>query len=449
MTPEDLERVAASFTTFHAHFAPLFGRSEARLRSEQYLRGLLVQHADRRNAENISEAVCGATPRTLQRFLTESPWLHRPIITSLQEFLGSRLSSPDGVFIFDESGAAKQGKHSVGVARQYSGTLGRVGNCQVGVYLAYASSLGHALLDGELYLPREWTDDPQRCEAGGVPKSVQTGPFQTKGDLALRLLERAQEVGHSHGALQGEWVTGDSVYGGDTGLRDSLDQGGWYYVLEVRRNERVFAGDTGPDGPTRPDTAVPAWSGAGRKPYRQRLVPGSTPAQTVADIAKGVPDEEWETLTVAEGAQGERRYQFFRLRVWECRDDLPGRECWLLVRRKLSGSDGPDLKYCLSNAPPTTPLLKMGQVGASRWHIETEFELEKSEAGLVEYEVRSWTGWYHHMSMALLAGAFLLQMQQEWGGKYAPHHTATGEPSSARATAQKRVDKGGADCLAA
>ena len=435
MTPQDLDKVAHSFTTFHAHFAPLFGRSEARLRSEQYLRGLLLQHADRRNAENIAEAVEGATPRALQRFLTQAPWQHLPVIEALHRFLGPRLSSPEGVFIFDESGAAKQGKHSVGVARQYSGTLGKVGNCQVGVYLAYASFLGHALLDGELYLPKEWTDDPVRCAETGVPKGVQ---FQTKGDLAFILLQRAKLWGQ----LQGEWVTGDSVYGGDSGLRDSLDEGGWYYVLEVRQTERVFA------TATRPDTAVPTWSGQGRKPYRERLVAGSAPAQTVADIAKAVADEEeeWETLSVAEGAQGERRYQFFRRRVWECRDDLPGRECWLLVRRKLDGSD---LKFCLCNAPITTSLLKMGQVGASRWHIETEFELEKSEAGLVEYEVRSFAGWYHHMSMALLAGAFLLQMQQEWGEKDAPNHAATGEPGSARATAPTRVEQGGANCLAA
>src|SRR5215207_2475218 len=158
MTPDDLDRVATSFTTFHDHFAPLFGRTETRQRSEQYLRALLVQHAERRNAENLAEAVAGATPRTLQRFLTEAPWGHRPVLAAVQRFLGPRLSSPNGVFIFDETAAAKQGTHSVGVARQYSGTLGKVGNCQVGVYLAYASSLGHALLDGDLYLPKEWTD---------------------------------------------------------------------------------------------------------------------------------------------------------------------------------------------------------------------------------------------------------------------------------------------------
>ncbi len=439
MIPEDLDRVSHSFTTFHEYFSPLFGRTEARVRSEQYLRGLLLQHADRRNAENIAEAVEGATPRALQRFLTEATWGHLPVIEALHRFIGPRLSSAsssEGVFILDESGAAKQGRHSVGVARQYSGTLGKVGNCRIGVYLAYASSLGHALLDGELYLPKEWIDDAVRCEAAGVPNSVQSRPFHTKGDLALVLLRRAKEWDH----LQGEWVTGDCVYGGDTGLRDSLDQEGWHYVLEVRQTERVFT------GPTRPDTAVPAWSGQGRKPHRERLVEGSSPPQTVVEIAQAVPHHEWETLTVAEGAQGERRYQFFRQRVWECREDLPGRECWLLMRRNLDGSS---LKYCLSNAPPSTPMLKMGQVGASRWHIETEFELEKSEAGLVEYEVRSWTGWYHHMTMALLAGAFLLQMQQDWGGKDAPHHAAPGEPGSEGATAQERVEQGGSDCLAA
>src|SRR5689334_16593905 len=155
MTPEDLDRVADSFTSFHAHFAPLFGRAEAQRRSEQYLRGLLVQHADRRNAENIAEAIAGASPRALQRFLTQAPWSHRPLITALQQLLGPRLNSPDGVFIFDETAAAKQGTHSVGVARQYSGTLGKVGNCQVAVFLAYASPRGHALVDGELYLPQQ------------------------------------------------------------------------------------------------------------------------------------------------------------------------------------------------------------------------------------------------------------------------------------------------------
>lgn len=431
MTPDDLDRVAASFTRFHTHFAPLFGRAAAQLRSEQYLRGLLVQHADRRNAENIAEAIPGATPRALQRFLTEAPWPHRPLIAALHKFLSPRLSAADGVFIFDETGALKQGKHSVGVARQYSGTLGKVGNCQVAVFLAYASARGHALLDGDLYLPKEWTADAKRCEAAGVPKNVS---LQTKGQLALSLLQRVRKA-HQ---LRGQWVAGDAVYGSDPTLRDGLEQAGFNYVLDVRRNERVFT--------RQPATAVPPWRGRGRKPTRARRLPDSSAAQTVAEVAAAVPEQQWRILTVAEGAQGPRRYQFYRQWVWECRDDLPGRGCWLLLRRKVDGSA---LKYGLSNAALSTPLLKLGQVGATRWNIETEFELTKSEAGLVEYEVRSWDGWYHHMSMALLAGAFLLQLQQEWGGKDAPHHATAGKPGRAGVTAAAGVDEGGLDRLAA
>lgn len=431
MTVDDLDRVADSFTRFHAEFAPLFGRREARERSEQYLRALLVQRADRRNAENLAEVVAEATPRALQRFLTEAPWDHRAVLTALQGFLRRRLSSPQGVFIFDETAAAKQGTHSVGVARQYSGTLGKVGNCQIGVYLAYASEHGHALLDGDLYLPKEWTDDPLRCAGAGVPKNT---TLQTKGDLALALLQRAQKAG----PWPGQWVTGDAVYGTDSGLRDGLAAAGFYYVLEVRSTQLVF--------PQLPATAVPAWSGRGRKPQRERRVADSAPPQTVATVAAAVPKEAWQPLTVAEGAQGPRCYQFYRQRVWECREDLPGREGWLLLRCKLDGSD---LKYCLSNAPESAPLLRLGQVGATRWNIETEFELTKSEAGLVEYEVRRWAGWYHHMSMALLAGAFLLQLQQDWGEKDAPDHAPAGESRGAGVVAATDVDPGGVNRLAA
>ena len=431
MTPEDLDRVDESFTSFHEQFAPLFGRRETKQHSEQYLRGLLVQHAERRNAENIAAAAPGATARALQRFLTDAPWQYRPVISALHSFLGPRLSSLDGVFIFDETAAKKQGKHSVGVARQYSGTLGKVGNCQVGVYLAYASPRGHALLDGDLYLPQEWIADTKRRQHAGVPPAVE---LQTKGDLALALLTRAQAGQH----FQGRWVTGDAVYGSDSGLRDGVAQAGNYYVFEVRCTERVFT--------MRPDTGVPAYSGHGRKPTRERRVAESAAPQTVAEVAATVPEAAWQTLTVAEGAQGARRYQFWRRRIWESHADLPGRECWLLLRRNVDGSE---LKYCLSNAPQETTLLKLGQVGASRWHIETEFELEKSEAGLAEYEVRSWVGWYHHLSMALMAGAFLLQLQQDWGEKYAADHAATGEPAGARVATAAPLEQGGVNRLAA
>jgi SRSO17 transposase len=199
----EFERVACTFTAFHEEFAALFGRREARQRSEQYLRGLLVQQTDRRNAENVAEAIDGATPRALQRLLTEAPWETTPIIERLQQYLGPRLSTAEGVFVLDETGFPKKGTKSVGVARQYCGTLGKVGNCQLGVFLAYVSERGHALIDGRLYLPRDWIDHPTRCREAGVPADV---TYQSKAELALAMLTHARKVDH----LTGPWVTADA-----------------------------------------------------------------------------------------------------------------------------------------------------------------------------------------------------------------------------------------------
>src|SRR5690242_19874422 len=211
MNSADLDRVAEALHAFHAEFAPFFGRTEARQRGEQYLRGLLVQQTDSRNAENLAEAVSDASPRALQRFLTEAPWSARAVRDHLQTWLRPRLAHPDGVWLLDETAAPKQGHHSVGVARQYSGTLGKVGNCQVGVFLAYSSPRGHALLDAVLYLPREWASDPDRRRRTGVPAAV---AFQTKGQLALALVRQARRLGQ----LPAAWVAGDCVYGSDPTL---------------------------------------------------------------------------------------------------------------------------------------------------------------------------------------------------------------------------------------
>jgi len=391
--------VATTFAKFHQEFAPLFGRTEARERSEQYLRGLLVQQTDRRNAENLAEAIEGATPRSLQRFLTESPWDDVPVIDGLQLHVGERLNQPEGVLVLDDTGFAKQGKKSVGVARQYSGTLGKVGNCQVGVFLAYVTAQGHALVDKALYLPKEWTADRQRCREAGVPEEI---GYQSKAELGLGLLRRARQAGH----LTTEWVTADSGYGEIPTLRDTLDTEGWRYVLEVPSNLHVF--------PQAAQVAVPAWSGRGRKPTQPQLVAGEPCSQNVQAVAASLLSADWHELTVGEGAQGPRIHQCAAVRVWESREALPGRACWLVLRRDLDGSEA---KYYLSNASADTPLLRLAQVAAMRWPIETEFQTEKGETGLDEYEVRTWLGWQHHITMALLAGAFLLSLQLDWGEK--------------------------------
>ena len=418
--------MAISFAKFHQEFAPLFGRTEACERSEQYLRGLLVQQTDRRNAENLAETIDGATPRSLQRFLTESPWADEPLIDRLQRYVGQRLNQPAGVFVLDDTGFAKQGKKSVGVARQYSGTLGKVGNCQVGVFLAYVSAQGHALVDTALYLPTEWTDDRQRCRAAGVPEGL---GYQTKAELGLGLLRRARQAGH----LTAAWVTADSAYGEVFTLRDRLDAEGWRYVLEVPSNTHVFTQAA--------QVAVPAWSGRGRKPSQPQLVAGEPRPHSVQAVAASLLPADWQQLTVAEGAQGPRTPlrgdQFAAVRVWESRDSLPGRACWLVLRRNLDGSEA---KYYLSNAPAETPLLRLAQVGAMRWPIETEFQTDKGETGLDEYEVRTWLGWHHHITMALLAGAFLLSLQLDWGKKDAPDHPAPNHAPAATPAAAAHRD---------
>ena len=270
MDGQVFEQATASFAAFHAEFAPLFGRREAQERSEQYVRGLLVQQTDRRNAENVAERIEGATPRTLQRLLTESPWRVEPVTARLQAYLGLRLNTAEGVFVLDESGFPKQGQHSVGVSHQYCGVLGKVANCQMGVFVAYASARGHALVDARLFLPERWTKDAARCQAAGVPEDV---TFQSKAMLGLAMLRRARTLGH----LQGCRVTGDDAYGEVPSLRDALDAEDWEYVLEVPSTTYVFT--------SLPALAVPEHPGRGRRYTVPRLAPGATPAQGVATVA--------------------------------------------------------------------------------------------------------------------------------------------------------------------
>lgn len=430
MDATDLDRVYASFLRFHARFAPHFGRREAKERSEQYLRGLLVQRSERRSAENLAEVIAGATPRTLQLFLSASPWSTLPVLDELQAYVGKRLGEAESTFIVDETGFKKQGKKSVGVARQYSGTLGKVDNCQIGVFLTYASAKGHATVDARLFLPEVWTQDRARCRAAGVPEDV---AFRTKPELALDLLGHALQRGH----LPGRWVAADEVYGNSPVFRDGVAALGLWYVADVACDLPVFA----EEAPTR----IPPYSGRGRRPVKARLLRGAAPAQEVQVRAATLPEAAWQEIEVGEGAQGPRIYRFARLRVWESRDGLPGRECWLLLR---TNPDGEEPRYALSNAPAEVPLRRLAQVQTTRWRIETEFETLKGEVGLDEYEVRGWRGWHHHVVLALLAGAFLLSLQQEWGEKHAPPD-ASADRSRARASvAPPRLEPSGSARLA-
>ena len=262
-----LEQVHGAFQDFHAYFAPLFGRRETRDHRRHYLQALPVQSGERRNAENLSETV-PASARVMQRFLAESPWDDDTVMGRLQDYLGSRLGHPDAVWVLDCSDFPKQGRKSVGVARQYCGRLGKVANCQAGMFLAYVSPLGRALVDKGLYLPESWTSDNDRCEAAGVPEERQG--YRSKTEMALEMLERAQERGH----LRAGWVTGDDAFGMSPSFREGLAALGMRYVLPAPRGP----GSSWPAGSS-PSAGRPASPGrTGRRSPRRRAFPRGWPA---------------------------------------------------------------------------------------------------------------------------------------------------------------------------
>ncbi len=322
----------------------------------------------------------------------------------------------------DGSDFPKQGRKSVGVARQYCGRLGKVANCQAGMFLAYVSPLGRALVDKGLYLPESWTLDKDRCAAAGVPEERQS--YRSKTALALELLERALGLGH----LKAGWVAGDDAFGMSPSFREGLAGLGLRYVLDVPGSTPVW--------PLEPTWTSPGYQGSGR-PRKPKLKDGQR--QTMEQRSGELPDEAWREITVAQGSQGPRIYRFSAQRVRETRKGKPGQEAWAVHRRNLDGSEP---RYYLSNAPEDTPLETLAYVGGSRWRIETEFETEKSDVGLDEYETRSWAGWHHHIAMCLLGGAFLLSLQQAWGGKDAPDHETAGLPGGAGDAAPGTVRAG-------
>ena len=410
MDAEEFERVHESFGEFHSFFTPVFGRKQWREHGGTYLRALLVQSGERRNAENLSEAV-GMSPRSMQRFLSEARWDDDAVMGRLQEYLGPRLGHPEAVWVLDGSDFPKQGKKSVGVARQYCGRLGKVANCQAGMFLAYVSPLGRALVDKRLYLPESWTSDPERCDAAGLPEERRG--YRSKTELALEMLEWALALGH----LEAGWVAADDAFGMSPSFREELAALGIRYVLDVPAGFTVW--------PVELEWTSPAYRGRGARP-KSKLARGQR--RTMRECGDELPEDVWQEITVAQGSQGPRSYLFSARRVRPTGRRKPGEIHWAVWRRNLDGSEP---RYYLSNAPEDTPLETLACVSGSRWHIETEFETEKSDVGMDEYETRTWAGWHHHIALCLLAGAFLLSLQQAWGEKDAPDHEAAGVPGGA------------------
>jgi SRSO17 transposase len=283
-------------------------------------------------------------------------------------------------------------------------------------------------VDKRLYLPEVWTQDPDRCVAAGVPAGER--PYRSKTELALGLLQQAKAWGH----LAARWVTGDDAFGQAPTFRDGVAAAGWRYVLEVPAHLTVWDQET--------TWEQPPYPGVGR-PRRPQPVGGER--QEIGKRRAALAPAAWQEITVGEGAQGPRTYRFAFERVRENRDQKPGAELWLIYKENLDGSEP---RWFFSNAPADTPEETLARVALSRWPIETEFEDEKSLLALDEYEVRSWRGWHHHMTMSMLASTFLLTLQQEWGKKDAADYPAPGVPGGVRTLAQKALDARGTGALA-
>jgi SRSO17 transposase len=345
--------------------APYFARSQSRDRVLAYLHGLLSE-VERKNSWQVAE-VCGeSTPYGFQYLLSRADWDADAVRDELRTYSMQHLGDPHGVLVLDETGFLKKGRHSAGVARQYSGTVGKVDNCQIGVFLSSASPLGQVLLDRELYLPQAWTGDWQRCRQAGIPEDRR---LATKPQLAQQMLARAFAAG-----VPAKWVTGDSVYGDDRRLRLWLESQPHAYVLAVSGKEYVWLD------------------------WQQRQV---------KTLLATLPEDGWTRLSAGDGAKGPRWYDWRWLPLAEPPE--PGWRRWLLVRRSLS--EPADLASYVVFVPQPTTLEEVVRVAGSRWTIESSFEAAKGEVGLDHYEVRSWTAWYRHMTLAMWALAMLTVMR--------------------------------------
>lgn len=411
MTPKDLRQALPLFHDFLQRFTPLVvadGRTESRHeRIDAYLRGLLLDAESTKTAEAIALKVHGDSSqvRMTQVFLGQSAWPDEPLRGELAVWVDQELGSEQGTLIVDESGFPKCGNKSVGVARQYCGATGKIDNCQMGVFLAYASAAGHTLLDERLYLPKEWVGDAKRREEAGIPEAV---VFRTKPELALELI---RSVGPKvrHG-----WTTFDEGYGKDPDFLSGLEELEERYIGEVPKSFRGWL--------QRPKVEEPRPSRTGRPRRKARVAAAEPKPQTVEAIAAALPASAWKRLRFREGTKGTQQAHFARVRIVAERDDLPGPDLWLVIER--SCDQAPYIKYYVSNAAPQCALLEMAQAGHNRWPVEDCFLRGKQEVGLDDYEVRGWRGWHHHMTLTMLALWFLVLQKRRLGEKNADRYDA-------------------------
>jgi SRSO17 transposase len=405
MTEDDVRAAAGRLVEFHERFAPVFGKEQAQDHAYTSVKGLMVC-PERKSIEPIALNVGDGQVSALQKFINIAPWDHGDVQAELQavfadELVPTAAASPIGVVgVIDESGFAKKGDHSAGVARQHNGRLGKEDNCQVGVFLVGVTPGGSALLDHQLYLPETWCEPTQagrdRRQKAHIPETV---AFGTKPQIAAGLIRRTVVLD----VVGLDWITADEEYGKNGGFLDEVEQLELRYVVEVPVSTTVWTED--------PASCIPPYGGRGRVPTR----PSRESVASVAAVASGLGRAAWQVLQVRPGSKGPLAFEFACVRVWAVRHGAAGPPVWLLVRRSLEPV--PEVKYYISNADATTPLGVLAGVACTRHEIEDYFEDAKSYLGMAQYETRSYVGWHHHMSLVAMAHVFITLNRRDLGKK--------------------------------
>ena len=402
LTPRDVARFTDELQEFQGLFHDCFPRSEPRAHFFAYMVGQLSP-LERKSIEPMALRVPGGSVRGLQRCLSEVPWDEEHMRWIYHQLVADELGAPDGVLMFDETGFVKKGTDSVGVGRQYCGTLGKVEHCQVGVFAGYASRQGYALVDKRLFLPEAWFTDAYavrrtKCQ---VPPEL---TWQSTPQLAAAML---QAIVHE-GLLPFTYLVADCLYGNSPDFLDAGDTCvGVTALLAIPSERRCWL--------QRPQTTEKGYRYKGEaRSKRVGVDPGSLPI-TVATVAGRLPASHWDCRKVSEGTKGPIAYAFARQRVTLCKDGLPDRTVWLVIKRTMGST--PVDAYAISNAPVSTPLRTFVWLSGLRWAVEQCFEEGKTELGMDHYEVRKYVGWHHPMLTTMLAHFFLWHLKLKLGKK--------------------------------
>ncbi len=406
----DVEDFLDMLKGFHAEFSDCFAREESRMNFYYYMAGQFSQ-LERKSIEPIAFNIEGAKVRAVQRFISAAVWDDEKMIHKYRCLVNDDMGEENGVLIIDESGFRKKGNDSAGVYKQYCGNIGKVENCQVGVFAAYASSQGYAMLDEKLFVPEKWFTDEykerrKKCE---FPVDLE---FRTKPQLAARMVDEIVEGNQ----IPVKYIVADSIYGNSPDFVEQVEKyTGKTYFLSVSSETKCWLRS--------PATTEKEYKYRGEVSRKRVLKPGEKKPISLADLARGINDFFWYRRKVSEGTKGPIEYEFSKRRVVLAKDGLPTKEVWLIVKRTI----GPDPSYSffVSNAPISSRLPLFVWLSGVRWPIEQCFEEGKSELGMDHYEVRKYLGWHHHMLISMLSHFFLWHLKiklgkKSTGGYYCP-----------------------------